>query len=78
MAYGYQYIPRAHRDSGRVRVPVLRPGGGGHVHPLDRGAGAITEAIDAVYRDIDTLRGTVPDLVVAGTEEHSVEAEADA
>jgi hypothetical protein len=51
------------------------PAGGGRMHPLDRAAAVVVEAIEAVYRDIDALRSTVPDLVVAGAEERGAEAE---
>lgn len=75
MAYGYQYIPTAARDERRVGASAVRVMGGGHVHQLDRATAAITEAIAAVYRDIDDLRSTVPDLVAARADDRATEAE---
>ena len=78
MAYGYQYIPTATLDERRVRTSAFRVGAGGRVHPLDRAAGAIAEAIAAIYRDIDDLRNTVPDLVPAHADGQATEAETSA
>jgi hypothetical protein len=52
--------------------------GGIRVHPLDRAASAIAEAIAGVYRDIDELRSTVPELVSARADDRAPEAEATA
>ena len=78
MAYGYQYIPNASRDERRARPSGIRVSGGGRVHPLDRAAGAIAEAIAAVYRDIDQLRSTVPELVAARPDDGGTEADTSA
>ena len=75
MAYGYQYIPTAAGDERHVRAYAVRVIGGGHVHRLDRATAAIAEAIAAVYRDIDDLRSTVPDLVAARAEDRATETE---
>jgi hypothetical protein len=75
VAYGYQYIPTTARDERRVRASAVRVMGGGRVYRLDRTTAAIAEAIAAVYRDIDDLRSTVPDLVPARADDHATEAE---
>jgi len=78
VAYGYQYIPRASRDELHPHRAAIRVRGGGRPHPLDRTAAATAEAIAAVYRDIDDLRSTVPELVSARADDPATEAGASA
>ena len=75
MAYGYQYIPTVIRDDRRRHAWSVRVGGPGYVHPLDRAAAAIAEAIAAVYRDIDDLRRTVPELASAQAPDRPAETD---
>ena len=75
MAYRYQYIPDAACGELPARAAAVCAGGAGHVHPLDRAAGAIAEAIAAFYRDVDDLRRTVPDLVSARADDRATEAD---
>jgi hypothetical protein len=76
VAYGYQYIPGASDDEPHRGASAIQVSGDAHAHPLDRAAAAIAEAIAQVYRDIDRLRGTVPEPVSARTDDRATEAEA--
>ena len=76
MAYGYQYIPGASGDEPQGDASAIRVSGDAHSHPLDRVAAATAEAIAQVYRDIDRLRGTVPEPVSVRTDDRAAKAEA--
>jgi hypothetical protein len=75
VAYGYQYIPNARREEWYARAAERRANGESRMHLLDRSASAIAEAIAEVYRDIDELRRTAPELVLARTGDRSAEAD---
>jgi hypothetical protein len=59
VAYGFQYIPR---DDEPVRFGSRTRGGRLHVHRLDWRALAVSESIEALYRDIASVRLTAVEL----------------
>jgi hypothetical protein len=59
VAYGFQYIPR---DDEMVGFGSRTRGGRLHVHRLDRRALAVSESIEALYRDIASVRLTAVEL----------------
>ena len=75
VAYSFQYIPR---NDAPVRFASRTGSGRLHVHRLDWRALAVSESIEALYRDIATVRLTAVELpATAGVRAHGEARAAD-